>query len=152
MTYRVSNKIWEGPSTLKKVFEILHITEELDISNLTNKDVKNINTLIRYFIFNENIVPDTYNAPNWATIEIANISLLFLIEKDEQTGRFTLHSAYDLEKFTFTAKLDDDNMLVIPPYVVFNRETFRDVKNINYSDFLPSFKKTITNEDNFIKV
>ena len=139
----------ERAKNLKKVFEILHVTEELDISSLTDKDVNNINTLIRYFILNENVVPDSYNAPSWATIEIANISLLFLIEKDEPTGRFTLHSAYDLGKFIFTAKLDDDNMLAIPPYVVFNRETFRDVKNINYSDFLPSFKKTKSNEDKF---
>lgn len=140
----------ERAKNLKKVFEILHVTEELNISNLTDKDVKNINTLIRYYIFNENVVPDTYNAPSWATIEIANISLLFLIEKDEPTGRFILHSAYELGKFIFTAKLDDNNMLVIPPYVVFNRETFRDVKNINYSDFLPSFKKTRIDEDKFL--
>ena len=82
-------------------------------------------------------------------MDIADVSILFFVDKD-QSDKIRLTSAYDLSMFVFTTEVEnDESKIVIPPYVGYDAEIFRDVCNINYSDFLPSFKEKRTVENRF---
>ena len=139
----------EGADNLHSVLCELHIDKDLDVSDLSNEDRKNINTLISKFIFNKAIELSDPRPPRFAKMDIANISILFFVDKD-QDDNIRLTPAFDLSSFVFTTEVEnEERKIVIPPYVGYNSEIFRDVCNINYSDFLPSFKEKQTSENRF---
>lgn len=137
----------EGANNLQKVLSELHVEKDLDVSDLSKEDIKNINTIISKFIFNKAIEFTDLKPPRFAKMDIADVSILFFVDKD-QSDKIRLTSAYDLSLFVFTTEVEnDERKIVIPPYVAYDAEIFRDVCNINYSDFLPSFieKRTVEN-------
>ena len=122
---------------------------KVDVSDLSKEDIRNINTLISKFIFNKTIEFTDLRPPRFAKMDIANISILFFVDKD-QDDNIRLTPAYDLNMFVFTTDVEnDERQIVVPPYVGYDAEIFRDVCNINYSDFLPSFKEKRTAENRF---
>lgn len=139
----------EGAENLQKILWDLHIKKDLDVSNLTVEETRNINTLINKFIFNRTIAFTDLIPPRFAKMDIANVSILFFVDKD-QDDNIRLTPAYDLNTFIFTTEVENgDKKIVIPPYVGYDCEIFRDVCNINYSDFLPSFTEKRTEENRF---
>ena len=139
----------EGANNLQKVLSELHVEKDLDVSDLSKEDIKNINTIISKFIYNKPIEFTDLKPPRFAKMDIADVSILFFVDKD-QSDKIRLTSAYDLSMFVFTTEIENgDRRIVIPPYVGYDAEIFRDVCNINYSDFLPSFKEKRTVENRF---
>jgi len=139
----------EGAKNLQKVLEDFHVKKDLDVSNLTSDDKRNINTLISKFIFNKTIDFTDLRPPRFAKMDIANVSILFFVDKDKDDN-IRLTPAYDLSAFIFTTDVEKgDKKIVIPPYVGYDSEIFRDVCNINYSDFLSSFTEKRTDENRF---
>ena len=139
----------EGAENLQKILVDFHVKKDLDVSNLTVDDTRNINTLINKFIFNKTIDFTDLRPPRFAKMDIANVSILFFVDKDKDDN-IRLTPAYDLNTFIFTTEVEKgDKKIVIPPYVGYDSEIFRDVCNINYSDFLPSFTEKRTEENRF---
>lgn len=139
----------EGANNLQKVLSELHVEKDLIVSDLSKEDIRNINTLISKFIFNKTIEFTDLRPPRFAKMDIANVSILFFVDKD-QDDNIRLTPAYDLNMFVFTTDVEnDERKIVIPPYVGYDAEIFRDVCNINYSDFLPSFMEKQTVENRF---
>lgn len=139
----------EGANNLQKVLSELHVEKDLNVSELSKEDIRNINTLISKFIFNKTIEFTDLRPPRFAKMDIANISILFFVDKD-QDDNIRLTPAYDLNMFVFTTDVEnDERKIVVPPYVGYDAEIFRDVCNINYSDFLPSFAEKRTAENRF---
>ncbi len=135
---------------LSKVLELLHVNKDLDISHLTDNEIRNINFLINYFLFHkENVMPNI-TPPQLVKMDISNISILFFVDEIEGSGKLRVKSAYDLKSIQFYTIIDDeDKKVVVPPYVGYGKIAFRDVDNINYSDILPSFKETQSNDNRF---
>ena len=139
----------ERANNLQKVLSDLHVEEDLNVSDLSKEDIRNINTLISKFIFNKTIEFTDLRPPRFAKMDIANVSILFFVDKD-LNNNIRLTPAYDLNMFVFTTDVEnDERKIVIPPYVGYDAEIFRDVCNINYSDFLPSFTEKQTAENRF---
>lgn len=139
----------EGANNLQKVLSGLHVEKDLNVSELSKEDIRNINTLISKFIFNKTIEFTDLRPPRFAKMDIANLSILFFVDKD-QDNNIRLTPAYDLNMFVFTTDVEnDERKIVIPPYVGYDAEIFREVCNINYSDFLPSFTEKRTAENRF---
>ena len=139
----------EGANNLQKVLSELHVEKDLDVSDLSKEDINNINTIISKFIYNKPIEFTDLKPPRFAKMDIADVSILFFVDKD-QSDKIRLTSAYDLSMFVFTTEIENgDRRIVIPPYVGYDAEIFCDVCNINYSDFLPSFKEKRTVENRF---
>ena len=139
----------DGANNLQKVLSELHVEKELNVSNLTKDDTRNINTLINKFIFNKTIEFTDLRPPRFAKMDIANVSILFFVDKD-QGDNIRLTPAYDLSSFVLTTEVENEEReIVIPPYVGYDSEIFRDVCNINYSDFIPSFTEKQIDENRF---
>ena len=140
----------DGCHNLRKVLDLLHVNEDLDVSRLTSNDISNINFLINYFLFHkEDVMPDI-KPPRLVKMDLSNISILFFVDQKEEQGSLRIHSAYDLKAFDFyTAIGKSDREIAVPPYVGYGKDAFRDVKNINYSDILPAFQEKQSDDNGF---
>ena len=127
----------KGAVNLKKVFDILHVSEELNISNLTNNEIRNINFLINYFLFHKEDLMPNITPPQLVKMDISNISILFFVDEKEDDKKLRVNSAYSLESFLFYTEDDNNQKVIVPPYVGYSKDAFRDADNINYSDILP---------------
>lgn len=139
----------KGAVNLKKVLDILHVSEELDICNLTDNEIRNINFLINYFLFHkENMMPNIV-PPQLVKMDISNVSILFFVDEKEDDKKLRVSSAYDLNSFVFYTEDDKKQIVIVPPYAGYGKVAFRDVSNINYSDILPSFIKAQSDANRF---
>ena len=134
----------ERANNLNKVLTELKVEKDLNVSNLSPKDIQNINALIDKYIFDKEIKYPDLNPPRFAKMDIANISILFFVNKDIDDN-LRLTSAYDFSSFVFTTELENSTKkITIPPYAAYDCEVFKDVNNLNYSDILPAFKAVQT--------
>ena len=141
----------ERSNNLSKVLTELHIKEDLELSNLSDKEIQNINSLIRRFLFNKNDKLPNLTPPRFAKMDIGNISVLFFADK-ESDDKIRLTPAFDLSLFAFYTIDNKEKKIEIPPYAAYDSEIFRDACNINYSDILPAFKALQSNNDKFYQL
>ena len=139
----------ESANNLNETFTKLHVNKDLCVSDMSRQDIGNINSLIRKYIFNEDVEYPDLIPPRFAKMDIANVSILFFANKSKE-GKTILTSAYDLSSYVFYTKVDkSERMIVIPPYAAYDSEIFCDANNINYSDILPAFKSAQTDSNRF---
>lgn len=140
----------DGCHNLRKVLDLLHVNEDLDVSRLTSNDISNINFLINYFLFHkEDVMPDI-KPPRLVKMDLSNISILFFVDQKEEQGSLRIHSAYDLKAFDFyTAIGKSDREIAVPPYVGYGKDAFRDVNNINFPDILLAFQEKQSDDNGF---
>ena len=140
---------FEGALNVQKVLSELHVEKDLNISDLSKDEIRNINALVNKFILNKDIKFSVASLPCFVKMDLANVSILFFVDKDKDDN-IRLTPAYDLSMFVFMTEVENSKTnIVIPPYVGYDSEIFRDVCNINYSDFLPSFKEKKVSENIF---
>lgn len=135
---------------LKNVLDQLHVAEDLDVSNLTKEDLKNINILIDHFDFGKDVSISGLQPPGFAKMNIANISIVFFVEKKNENS-VKLISAYNLNSYVFYTDTENGQRIVVPPYMGFCKEYYRDAYNINYSSFLRDLKSTMNNDKTFFE-
>lgn len=129
-------RILEADKNLKTVLDLLNVSDDLRIDNLSEREIKNINTLIDHYINGKRITTDDEVDHQLVRIELGNLTLLFLAEKVDEPNFYKFHSVHDLNNFVFTTRNDLDQHILMPPFVAFNTETFKDVCNITYGDFI----------------
>ena len=142
-------RIHEADKNLQAVFEQLHVTEDLVLNKVADSQVKNINTLIDHYLYGKRVIPYEDVDHNLIRLEIGNIVLMFLAEKVEEPNLYKLHSAHDFSDFVFSTKNDLGNIVLMPPFVAFNTETFRDVCNISYDKFIEQCEQWRSNDNRF---
>lgn len=121
----------------KQVLDMLHVQEDFVIENLSDEDIKNINTLCQHYLDGIYISPDGKKESKQVRLKISNISLLFLCQYDENTDKYEMHSAHDFSSFAFMAEtISDKQVIRIPYFLVFDRDTYNEVNNIDYSNFV----------------
>lgn len=129
-----------GAQNLKLILDKLNVKEDLDISNISDHDKKNINTLIEHFIYHKDISPNNSKLPCFVKMDIANISILFLADKDKY-GKIRLNNAFNLNAFAFSTDIDNKQKMLVPSYMAYRADYFRDATNINYDEIVDKFKE-----------
>ena len=121
----------------KQVLELLHVHEDFVIENLSDEDVKHINVLCQHYLDNVSIAPDGKKENKQVRLQISNLTFLFLCQYDENTDKYEMFSAHDLSSFAFMAETISDNQIVqIPYFMAFDKESYDKANNIDYSNFL----------------
>ena len=142
-------RILDADRNLKTVLDILNVSEDLRIDNLSDREIKNINTLIDHYINGKCIKTDNEVDHQLVRIELGNLTLLFLAEKVNEPNFYKFHSIHDLNNFVFSTRNDLDQHILMPPFVAFNTETFRDVCNITYEDFMGQCEHMKSNDNRY---
>lgn len=141
--------IHEIDQNLQSVFTQLHVTEDLDITKVKDGEYKIIKTLIDHYVYSKRVIPENDVDHKFIRLEIGNIVLMFLAEKVENPNLYKLHSVHDLSNFVFSTKNDLGNFVLMPPFVAFNTETFRDVCNISFEKFIEQCEQWRSNDNRF---
>ncbi len=142
-------RVLAADKNLQSILDRLNVTEELNLQNVTEQDVKNMNTLIDYYIFGKRLTSSNSAFHHLERIDINNIKLLFLVEKIQEPNYVKLHSIQDLSSFVFATKNDVGHHVLIPTFCMFNVETFQTVSNIAYSTFIEECEQTKSNDNRF---
>ena len=142
-------RMLEADLNLQFVFKHLHVTEDLIISEINEQDVKNMNTLIDYFVLGNKVQSSVLVDHQFVRIDISNIKLLFLAERIGETDNYDLYSIHDLEKFMFSLKNYKAQIVLAPSFFAFSIDTFKDVSNINYENFIDECNSLKSNDQVF---
>lgn len=142
-------RILEVDRSLKTVLDRLNVSEDLRIDILSEREISNINTLIDHYINGERIISEDDIENRFVRIELGNVTLMFLAEKIQKPNIYIFHSVHDLSQFVFSTTNDLGNIVLMPPFVAFNTETFRDVSNISYADFISQCEQLKSNDNRF---
>ena len=141
--------ILKADKNFKSILDRLDVREELNLQNVSEQDVKSINTLIDYYIFGKRLTSPNKSKHHLERIDINNIKLLFFVEKIQEPNYVKLHSINDLSSFVFSTKNDVGHHVLIPAFCMFNVETFQTVSNIKFSTFIEDCEQTKSNDNRF---
>lgn len=141
--------IFAADKNLQTVLNILNVKDDLNIQNLSNDDIKNINTLIDYYVLGKRITSYEDVNHRFVRIDIGNIKLQFLAEKIDEPNYYKLHSVHDLSDFFFSTENDKGCFILMPPFFVFNTEAYRDINNISYETFVDECNRYKSNDNRF---
>lgn len=131
---------YDSLKRIKKVLDILHVKEDLTLKNLSAEEVENLNLLTRHYLDGLYVYPNGPKENQRVIIKISNISLWFLFEYDDCRDSYDMISACDLSSRMFRITTPDNQIVRVPYFAAFDRNTFEKACNINYSDFVHECK------------
>ena len=142
-------RVHEADKNLQSILRRLNVREDLNIQDISEQDVKNMNTLIDYYILGKRVTSSNSSNNHFERIDISNIKLQFLVEKIQEPNYVKLHSIHDLRSFVFTTKNDVGHFVLIPSFCMFSTETFQKVSNIAFESFIDECEQTKSNDNRF---
>jgi len=137
---------------LQSVFDELHVSDDLVLTNISEQDIKNIGILLCQFVSKEptNSIKSYEN--QLVRLDINNIKLLFLPSRIGDTNNYRLISVHDLNNFVI-ASFDSKHQLIrLPGFCIFSPESFKEVSNISYEEFLSECNKKESDDKNYYEV
>lgn len=118
----------------------LHIEEDINLSNLTTRQQKDIDTLISAILFKQKVNIKVETSPCILDFKLENIIIRLLITKDEQTNKYIIHDFFNLNLNLSGSLTDDDIPLRISPYSVLEPNDYLCLSNIDYNSILKSYQ------------
>ncbi len=114
-------------------------SDDLDLSNLTAEDYKNLNLLTATTLDHVTVsgIPD--NLPPILSLSVGNLRFA-LWHKEISQGVYSIYNAMDYLKPIYTGIRDKDN-LPVPVSIIFDEDAYLTVSNIQFERILPSFQK-----------
>lgn len=142
-------RIFAADKNLQTVLNMLNVKEDLNIQSVSNDDIKNINTLIDYYVLGKRVTSSEDVDHRFVRIDIGNIKLQFLAEKIDEPNYYKLHSVHDLSDFFFSTENDMGRFILMPAFFAFNTEAYRDISNISYESFVDECNRNKSNDNRF---
>ena len=143
----VTQKRLELFENIINLLDVLNVTEDLNIDNLTEDEQKHIEILIKAFVNKEHITTITTDTPTSVLdLKISNITLKLIIIKNED-NTYTIQDFFNSE-VAVSYKDEGDNHQVTSPYSALSKDDYLIISNINYADILKSYKKTMIQNPN----
>lgn len=119
---------------VKSVFAQLHITEELNVTNLTDADYRNLNWLIKAFIDKEPLsLPQKPNTNAYLEISNLKIYLLFL---ETENGQYVIEDFFSREKLAIL-KINEDSFVPVPSVYFLSAQDYYKFANVDYGGIMP---------------
>lgn len=119
---------------IKKMLDILGVTEELQISRLSQEDVKNIRNFVNATLHNKRIgFPGVDDSTIYGSFKIANLSIwIWAIKKDD--GYYQLDSFFSPHQLTIFESSDTEqvNPVSASQYLLLTKDAFVHASNMDY--------------------
>lgn len=119
---------------IKSVLVQLHITDELDVTNLTESDYRNINLLIKAFIDNEPLTLPQKPSPT-AYLEVSNLKICLLILETEN-GQYVMEDFFSRSKLVLL-KIGEDSFEPVPSVYYISAQEYNEIANVDYDGIMP---------------
>lgn len=122
-----------------KLLDILNYSEDLKLSEITQKDWIQLEYLIKAFIYNELIEGLKEPAISVKIFNIVKLKFIICIKK-EDNGKYRLLDFFK-EDFFVEIKTENEKFFQISQYLLLKKEDLYLANNIKYNVLLSSFKK-----------
>lgn len=124
-----------------QLLDFLNCSEDLDMSQLSTEDQRNLDRLVRAFVDNVPVSGLKTDLPPICRIKIGPLGFILYFKRCDEHDAGT-YRIYDFFKTDFTFMYDDDkgNKLPISMYGALQADDFLELDNIDYDAILPSFK------------
>lgn len=133
-------KILEYYTKVQGVFDLLGVTEELDVDAMKEKDWKNIEMLIVAFDKKTAISGLPFDLNPVSVLEIANLRIILAFIKTKQEGTYNIYDIYKT-KLDLCFKDKDGIENPISQFYILKKEHYVELSNVNYDAIVSSFKE-----------
>lgn len=119
---------------IKKMLDVLGVTEELQISQLTQNDEKNIRNFVNAILYNKKIgFPNADGSTIHGAFKIANLSIWIWANKKED-GSYQVENFFTPHEIAVFESNDDKLLHPISAsqYLLLNRDAFAHTSNMDY--------------------
>lgn len=121
------------------VFDILHITQDINIKNLAQRDWRELNILCKAFVDKEPIKGLRKDLPFSYQLRIEDVRIALVHTEIDVDDIAKIHDFFS-DQFLYGYTVDDVRHFV-PPYSTIDQEGWASISNIYFDDILPSFKR-----------
>ena len=124
---------------VKRLLDVLHVTKDLDVSMITEKDDENLRILHTAIMDKQTV--NLNNAGNvFGTIRVANLKIMVCIINRHEEKR--LCNIYDFNDVPVQVKAPDDkgNEQITSHYVLLKKEVLLECCNIDYNEMVKHLK------------
>lgn len=132
----------EDLKKIKEIVQLLNILncqEDLKLSEITKEGWRQLNYLIRAFVYDELVEGLVEPSFSVRVFNIGQLKFLICVKKEED-GKYKL-SDFFKEEFSVKIELQGGKKFPISQYIILKKEDFYLANNIKYNILLPSFKK-----------
>lgn len=130
---------------VKKVLDILHVQEDLDCDNLTEKDENDLYLLEKALLDNIN-VPLGVSNNVWGRLQIGNLKMIICALCQDETKQLYKLCDFNTVKLNITARQKDGTHVPSTIYMAIQKESFLSCCNIDYSEMVRQIKLTPISE------
>jgi hypothetical protein len=121
------------------VFDELHITDDIDLTKLSEADWREINILARAILDKEPIKGLQKDLPFSYRLTIGDVRIALVHTKLDEDGTGEVFDFFS-GKFIYGYTVDEIQHLA-PPCATMDKEGWEALSNINYADVFPSFER-----------
>lgn len=132
-----------------KALDMLGCREDLDLSTLSDEDMRNLSRLAIAFIDKEPVSGLNPNLPPVLLMSIGNLKFALLFRKEEEPGKYSVFDFFRSD-FKIAYKASNGDMIPTSQYAIFHADDLLKIQNIRPELFLPSFQKVET-EDKYTR-
>lgn len=120
----------------------LHCTDDVDITKLSNEELRNLHRLSDAVMDNKPIRGLKDNQSLIVNINIGRLRFLVCLEKiDGENGSYMVSDFFETELIAKVQPNEEAEHLCVPKYIALRKEEFLHLSNIRYNQILPTFKK-----------
>lgn len=147
---------WDLCNSLKKLFKVLHIQEDLNMNQLTDKNIKDIKTLEKCIVNNEAVtnINLNNNTVMCTDLRLSNVVIRLLLTKsDDSEGFYNVEDFFNLRltKLVYR-KLDSCKENILPAIATLKIDDYCKLSNINYEGLINEFKSLYVDNPDIINI
>lgn len=138
------------------MFKVLHIQEDLNMNQLTDKNIKDIKTLEKCIVNNEAVtnINLNNNTVMCTDLRLSNVVIRLLLTKsDDSEGFYNVEDFFNLRltKLVYR-KLDSCKENILPAIATLKIDDYCKLSNINYEGLINEFKSLYVDNPDIITI
>lgn len=116
-----------------KALDLLGCSEDLDISNLKDEDLRNLNYLITAFVDKKPVKGLKNDLPSIACIKVGKLRFAVCLEKCEEAGTYEISNFFEIDfPIAIQDETDKEKMLPISQFALLETNDLLTLSNIKY--------------------
>jgi hypothetical protein len=125
-----------------ELLSVLHVEEDIELDKLSDRHIKDIDTLIMA-ILDKKIIKNikANETPTTIALDIANISLKLIVVKDKKNDGYIIQDFFNSNIYATIER--DDTRYITSIYSTMQVKDYVDLSNIDYDSILYSFKNLV---------
>ncbi|MGI6671790.1 MAG: hypothetical protein ACOX58_09530 [Christensenellales bacterium] len=122
-----------------QVLDKLGCTDNIDITELTSSDRRNLQNLIDGILDCKPVNGLVHDLPPIAHMNVGKLKLVLGLTPCDEPGTYMIYNYLDLKEYEFSLQTDKKS-IPVPIFVIFKKDDYLTVSNIPFSQLLPTFK------------